>query len=421
MTKNKILKEVLERVTPPEKDMKMIEDSLKDFVAKVGKRILSLKIDAEIFVGGSFAKNTLIKKDEYDLDVFLRFGKKYEDISKITEKILKGVVNFSVIHGSRDYFRIKIGGNFFIELIPVAKVKNVKESENITDLSYSHVNYVKKKIKSKKLLDEIRIAKAFCYANKCYGAESYIRGFSGYALELLIYHYGSFLKFIREMVKVKDKLVIDIEKNYKNKREVLMDLNGSKLQSPIVLIDPTFKQRNALAALSDETFERFQDACKKFLANPSMSSFEIEKTDLDKIEKDALKKKFEFVLLEAKTDRQEGDIAGSKLLKFYNHLTYELNRFFDLKEKGFNYNGKKSARYYFVVKKKKEILVEGPSVKDVENVKAFKKVHNTYFTKKGKIYAKEIVKYSVQDFLEKWKKKNSSKVKEMGVVGLRVV
>jgi len=54
----------------------------------------------------------------------------------------------------------------------------------------------------KKILDEIRIAKAFCYANNCYGAESYISGFSGYALELLVYHYKSFLKFIKSMVKL---------------------------------------------------------------------------------------------------------------------------------------------------------------------------------------------------------------------------
>ena len=126
--------------------------------------------------------------------------------------------NISVVHGSRDYFRLKISPDFFIELIPVKKVKNPKESENITDLSYSHVNYIKRKVKSKKVLDEIRIAKAFCYATKCYGAESYIKGFSGYALELLVYYYKGFMKFIKAMEKAKEKIVIDIEKDYKNKQ-----------------------------------------------------------------------------------------------------------------------------------------------------------------------------------------------------------
>ena len=47
-----------------------------------------------------------------------------------------------------------------------------------------------------------------------------------------------------------------------------MDLNSSKLNSPIIPIDPTYKQRNVLAALSKETFEMFQKSCKEFLENP---------------------------------------------------------------------------------------------------------------------------------------------------------
>ena len=120
-----------------------------------------------------------------------------------------------------------------------------------------------------------------------------------------------------------------------------MDINESKLQSPIILIDPTFKQRNALAALSKDTFDRFKKECEKFLKTPSIKSFESQKTDLEKIKKDARKNKFEFILLKATTNRQEGDIAGGKLLKFYNHLESEITRVFEIKKKGFNYNGKK--------------------------------------------------------------------------------
>ena len=51
----------------------------------------NLGIDAEIFVGGSFAKKTLIKKEKYDVDIFVRFDKKYTeyDISELTYKALK--------------------------------------------------------------------------------------------------------------------------------------------------------------------------------------------------------------------------------------------------------------------------------------------------------------------------------------------
>ncbi len=420
---NSILKQVLEKVEPPKEELDILKNSLREFLEKFEKKLKALKIDAEVFVGGSFAKNTIIKKDYYDIDTFIRFDKKYKDkeISELTGKILKGFVNVSLVHGSRDYFRIKISPSFSIEVIPVIKVKNPKESENITDLSYSHVNYIKRKIKSKKLLDEIRIAKAFCYANHCYGAESYINGFSGYALELLLYYYGNFLKFIKTVSKMKEKIVLDIEKHYKNKQEILMNLNGSKLKSPIILIDPTYKQRNALAALSEETFEKFKKACKKFLKNPSIKSFEVEKTDLEKIKQNAKKKKFEFILLEAKTNKQEGDIAGTKLLKFYNHLNSEIEKFFDVKNKGFNYNKKKSARYFFVVKNKKEISIKGPNIKDKKNIKMFKKKHRHTFIKSKRIYAKEMIKFNIKKFLENWSVKNKKRIREMSIKGFRVI
>ena len=420
---NSILREVLEKVEPPKEELKIIENSLKEFLEKFEKKLKELKVDAEIFVGGSFAKNTVIKKDYYDIDIFIRFNKKYEDdeISKLTNNVLRGFVNVSIVHGSRDYFRMKISPSFSIEIIPVIKVKNPRESKNITDLSYSHVNYIKRKLKSKKLLGEIKLAKAFCYANHCYGAESYINGFSGYALELLVHYYGSFLKFIKTISKMEGKTIIDIEKQYKNKAIILMDINNSKLKSPIILIDPTYKQRNALAALSEETFEKFKKSCKKFLKNPSINSFEIKKTDLEKIKRNSKKRKHEFILLEAKTDRQEGDIAGTKLLKFYNHFSQEIETLFEMKNKGFNYNGEKSARYFFVVKPKKEILFSGPKLKDKKNIQMFKKKHKHTFEKKGRIYAKEKIKFNIEKFVDDWKIKNKRKIGEMGVKGLKVI
>ena len=421
---NSVLKEVLKKVEPAKKDIKLIENSLKDFLERFGKKLKSLKIDAEIFVGGSFAKNTVIKKDNYDVDIFVRFDKKYDnkEISNLLSKALKTFRNLIKIHGSRDYFKLKISPTFFIELIPVKKIKTLKEAENITDLSYSHVKYINRKIKSSKTLEEIRIAKAFCYANNCYGAESYIQGFSGYALELLAYYYGSFTKFASAVTKIKDeKIVIDIEKHYRNKQVALMDINSSKLDSPIILVDPTYKSRNALAALSDETFEKFKSACKKFLKNPSIKSFEIEKIDLEKIKADAKKNKYEFILIEAKTSKQEGDVAGSKLLKFYRHLSSEIEDFFHVKKKGFNYNGKKAARYFFVVKDKGEIIRAGPYLKDKKHVTKFKKKHKRTFSSKGRIHVKKKINFTLKDFIGTWKTKNRKKIRDMDISGLRVI
>jgi len=425
MNKNilKIFKEVLERIELSPEEMKKIKEKLENFLEKIKLEIKENSIGTEIFVGGSFAKKTMIKKEKYDIDVFVRFDKKYsdEEMVSLTKKLLKNFDGVLNIHGSRDYFRINIDDNLLIELIPVKKISNSSQAENITDLSYSHVNYINKKIKDKKILQEIKLAKAFCYANNCYGAESYINGFSGYSLELLIYYYKTFYNFLKKIANINERTIIDIEKNYRNKQEVLMNMNSSKLKSPIILIDPTFKKRNALAALSSETFEKFQKLCKNFLEAPEMKLFEQEKTDLKKIEQDAKKNKQEFILAEIKTDKQEGDIAGSKLLKFYNHLVKESEIYFEIKNKGFNYNGKKSARFFLVGKSKKERLFEGPFVKDKVSLKKFETAHKNYFIKNARIYSKEKIDFCLKTFLEKWAKKNKKKIKEMYIENLEIL
>ena len=419
---NSILKDVLKKIQPPEKDLKIINNSLARFLIDIKKKIKNLKINAEIFVGGSFSKNTLIKKDVYDIDVFIRFEKNYKEISEITKKIIKGIKNPITVHGSRDYFKIKVSPIAYIELIPVIKINNPKDAENITDLSYSHVNYINKRIKkNKKILEDIMLAKAFCYANNCYGAESYISGFSGYGLELLVYHYGGFLRFIKEMVKIrKEKLIIDIEKQHKNKQDVFMNLNSSKLHSPIILIDPTYKQRNVLAALSDESFEKFKKVCAEFLRKPNLSFFELKKPDIEKIKKYAKEKKYEFSIMKIETNRQEGDIAGSKLLKFYKHIKNEIEKYFEIKKTGFEYTGKKIADCFFVVKSKGEIFVSGPETKDKENVKSFKKIHKKNFVKKNRVYASEKVDFSLKEFIDRWKNKNREKLRDMSISELSI-
>ncbi|MGD9275975.1 MAG: nucleotidyltransferase domain-containing protein [Candidatus Pacearchaeota archaeon] len=418
-----ILDEVLEKINPSASELKEIKNSLDEFLEFVKKRLKKLNIDAEVFVGGSFAKKTIIKKNKYDIDIFLRFNKKHkENFSVLTKKVLNGIKNVKRVHGSRDYFRIKKNNDLFFEIIPVLKIKNSKGAENITDLSYSHVRYVNKKA-NEKILNEIKLAKAFCHAKNCYGAESYINGFSGYALELLIIYYGSFLKFLREILKVKnEKKIIDIEKLYKNKSFVLMDMNSSKLSSPIILVDPTCKQRNALAALSNETFLKFQKGANKFLKSPSLNSFEKKKTDLEKIKKNAIKNKNEFILIEAKTNKQKGDVAGSKLKKFYNHLSEEMKKYFVIKKNGFIYCEGKTANYFFVVKRKKEIIFSGPFLGDEKNILKFKKEHKGKTFVKGKrIYAQEKINFGINEFMNKWKKKNLKKVKEMCISGLRIL
>lgn len=418
-----ILKEILSEVNPSKEDLNELKEFTNDCVKKLIQEIKKRKINAEVFVGGSYAKGTMIKKNIYDIDVFVRFDKSYGDneIADLLEEILKIFKDVKRVHGSRDYFQMKIKDNLVVEFIPVIKVSNPEKARNITDLSYSHVKWIKKNI-DKKIIEEIKIAKAFCYGCKCYGAESYVKGFSGYSIELLVFYYKGFLNFIKAVSKLKDnKLFIDIEKHYKNKQEIQREINKAKMQSPIVLIDPTFKQRNALAGLSEKTLKKFKENCSGFLKNPSIEFFYPKRIDFKEEEKIAKKNKKDFMVMEIKTERQEGTIAGSKLLKFYENLVREFERFFVIDKKVFEYNGKQMARFFLVGNKKKEIVFSGPFIKDEKSCREFKKKHKEIYKKDGRFYAREKNNLYFKDFIEKWEKKYSEKISKMHIKELRVI
>ena len=91
------------------------------------------------------------------------------------------------------------------------------------------------------------------------------------------------MKFLRGIVKCENKRVIDPLKYFKSEREVLIELNESKLNSPIILVDPTYKYRNISAGLGVESFEKFVDSAKKFLKSPSTIFFKRKEIDVEKM------------------------------------------------------------------------------------------------------------------------------------------
>jgi tRNA nucleotidyltransferase (CCA-adding enzyme) len=410
---NKILKQQIELIKPDKEVLDRINKTSNEFVKNLKNRLKNKKINAEVFIGGSLAKKTIVKKKKYDVDIFVRFNRKYEDreISPLLGKIMEK--NSKKIHGSRDYYQ-QVLNEITMEIIPVIKIKNQQEAQNTTDLSYFHVNYINKIInKNKKLADEILLAKTFAHAQNCYGAESYIHGFSGYALELLICHYASFKKFLIAVANYgKDKILIDDAKFYKNNKEILRELNKSKVQSPIILIDPTFKERNALAGLSNETFNKFKETCKEFLKNPD------EKFFMQKNLREELNKRYgkDLKIIEVKTSKQAGAIAGSKSKKFFEFLASKSEKEFNVKLKEFEYDDNKNLAYfYFVLDKKKDEIVKGPAITDIPNLTRFKKAHKNAFIKNKIAYAKIKHDLSFKDFIQRFRAKEKKIIKEMSV------
>ena len=294
------------------------------------------------------------------------------------------------------------------------KIKKPEEAENVTDLSYFHVNYVKRKMNNK-LAREVGITKKFFKAQKFYGAEGYIQGFSGYGVECLIIYFKIFEKMIRELLKADGKIIIDPERHYKNKNDVLIHINESKLQSPIILVDPTWKGRNVLAALSNETFSRFKEAASRLISNPKLEYFEEKNLDEKILKNKADKYKAEMVKIKLETDKQQGDIAGTKLKKFSRFLKNELEKYFKIIEMEFEYGGEKKAVVYFVLKSMGEIERRGPPVNMKENAKKFRNENKNIYERDGVLYSKIKINYSSKKFLKEFYEKHKKQIEEMSI------
>ena len=385
-----ILDKVLEKIKPTKAEEQEVNSRISSVLAKINS---GLK-DAKVILGGSGEKGTWLR-DANDADIFVKFSyQKYKDksdaLSNMLEKHLKRKFNKIIkLHGSRDYFQIG-QNNFTLEIIPILDIKRAEDAKNITDVSPLHAKWVNKT--GKNLKDDIRLAKQFCKANKVYGAESYIKGFSGYMCEVLTIHYGSFINLIKNAAKWKDKVVIDPENYWKNKN-ILMELNKSKTYSPLVLIDPVQADRNAAAALSEEKFRIFKEACKNFLKKPSEKFFEITQLSLEDIKKKA--KNDELALLEVKPQKGKIDVVGSKLLKAFEFIKKALEKNeFKIIDCGWLWN--KEALFYFIIKKEKlsgTIKHIGPPVKLEKHAEIFKKKYRNTFVEKGRVCAKIKRKY----------------------------
>lgn len=376
-------------IKPSKQEIKDLNMLVREFLKKLNSKLKGAKAIA----GGSFAKNTFLRGNN-DIDIFVQFNKD-KDISDKLEKVIQKIFkDFSRVHGSRDYFHVYYK-NILFEIVPVLKISRAGQAENVTDVSPLHIRYVKKYTNAK-LQDEIRLLKQFFKANNLYGAESYIKGFSGYVTELLIIHYKSFNRLIKNVKTWKGKTIIDISKKYKDKKEVLKKLNISKTYSPLILVDPVRKDRNAAASLSKEKYDLFIKLAKRKKLNFKVKEFKPNKLK-------------NYILLEILPLKGKKDIVGAKMLKAFQYIEMNLNENgFLVKDSGWHWNDK--AYFFFKVKDNlsKKRKHYGPRMDQEAHIKRFKTKYNKLrFLKQGnKIYvilprrftkAKDLIKSILKD------------------------
>jgi tRNA nucleotidyltransferase (CCA-adding enzyme) len=373
-----LLKDVLSDIKPTDKKLFKEVDA---FIKKLNALLAKAKIKATAMVGGSMAKDTFLKGD-HDCDIFVKFDYSHKD-SDISEMLAKAIKTLKpeTVHGSRDYYHVKNKVNY--ELVPVLDITDPKKAMNVTDMSPLHVAWVKK---HPELNDEIRLAKQFCKSAGVYGAESYIKGFSGHVLDILVIHYGGFINLLKASQRWADKEVIDPE-GYYRKKDAMFELNRSKTDSPIIIIDPVLPERNAAAALSYEKLELLRKAAANFLANPSKDSFIVKEKTTAQLKKEAGKDR--LIILDVTTEQGKEDVEGAKTLKAFQQIRNQL-AFYDfiVKDCGWSWDKKKKAMFWYILDARELMPIKkwvGPPILEKERVENFRQKHTETFTEDGRI------------------------------------
>jgi tRNA nucleotidyltransferase (CCA-adding enzyme) len=157
-----------------------------------------------------------------------------------------------------------------MDIVPCYEVKSTKEMKSAVDRTPFHVKYITENLPAD-LSDHVRLLKQFCKANGVYGADAKAQGLSGYACEILVINYGEFIDVLKGIDKWVSGEIVDTEEHYDKgeHKSVRTKFKGE----PLILIDPTDRNRNVTSAFSATNFFMLKKATKRFLQAPSKEFF----------------------------------------------------------------------------------------------------------------------------------------------------
>ncbi|MDE1870835.1 MAG: CCA tRNA nucleotidyltransferase [Candidatus Micrarchaeota archaeon] len=269
-----LLREVLQNSKPTEMESQEVRTAINEVMGRLMKKTPK---DVEILLAGSAARGTQIKGNS-DVDIFLLFPRELKEsiIEKKGLEIAKKIVNrkggesYIVKYAEHPYTRLILKDlNINVDIVPAYKIETAKERGTAVDRTQLHNEFVNSKLTGKQR-DDVRILKVFLRSHNIYGAEARIEGFSGYLCELLIYNFGSFEELIVGIANINLPLIIDVAKHHgTDTKEIRKKFFGKSF----IVIDPTDRNRNVAANVSDESLLRFALASRALLKSPDKDTF----------------------------------------------------------------------------------------------------------------------------------------------------
>ena len=255
-------------------DIKPTADE-KNHVDDVSSRIMDFLqrtcddegINANVTLVGSVAKNTALK-GKSDIDIFIAFplGTDKKQLKKhgldLAHKCCDEFGTEPQHHfASHPYVTTDIEG-CEVDIVPCYAIENGSQLKSAVDRTILHTRYVKENL-TESQEDEVLLLKRFMAMTGTYGSEFKVGGFAGYLCELLIIHYGNFEETLKAAVNWKFGHVIDLE-DYRTSK---------KFKDPLIVIDPTDKNRNVGAALRLDKMAEFIQSARNYIFSDNKKDY----------------------------------------------------------------------------------------------------------------------------------------------------
>ena len=391
MQVSRILKNVLERISPTKAEIDAEKRFAEESMNKLGNHVPD---GAHVMLMGSVAKGTFLRGN-MDVDIFILLPKtvRQDEFEGIAKRAAVGAFPDArlVIRYSQHPY-VSIYAKFEeeerkLDIVPAYEIKTASERVTAVDRTTLHVKYIYKNLK-RSAIPDVRLLKKFLRAAGAYGAEIRVEGFSGYLCELLIIKYGNFMRFLREAAKWKTPahggsgksiLIIDLAKHYP--LELYPRLIEKFKDSRMIVIDPTDKNRNVAAIVSRESIRRISLAARAFIKAPTEKSFFRTEDEIITEKMNSLNKRSgKTYAIVFPAPRVTEDVLWGQLKRMAKDLVNYLEKN-DFEASGIIADAdEKEAKIYIGVKTEtldKIRLMPGPPVKKefAKNLDEFKKAH----------------------------------------------
>ncbi|MEB3759574.1 MAG: CCA tRNA nucleotidyltransferase [Desulfurococcales archaeon] len=262
---------VLSLIKPSSRQI-LILVSFFNWIKRTLQRCLEKKgVKARIELEGSLAKGTILN-DKWEIDIFVIFEDKTREwIERKAEILLKScmktIMPYTIKYSQHPYITVQVAG-LEADIVPIVDIEKIQGDIGV-ERTPLHTRFMKKNL-TRKQQDEVRLLKSFLKGIGVYGAESHIRGFSGYLAEVLVYRYGSFRKVLEAASSWKPGTYIDPigSSDQRFLREKYRD-------SVLIVVDPVDPTRNVAASVSIESLSKFVIASKLYLSRPNTSFFHV--------------------------------------------------------------------------------------------------------------------------------------------------